>query len=528
METSAQQRQLIASLCNPACYNHPVGQIELIETHISWVLLTGRYAYKLKKGVDFGFLDYSTLEKRHMQCDEELRLNRRTAPKLYLEVLPIGGSASAPQLYTEPAIEYAVKMRQFPQQALLSQLAAQRKLTAGEILALADTIATFHATIAVAAAESPYGTAESVYYPVNENFEQVRQQITVPELCRRLDALEQLNHRFFEQHRALFTQRKAGGYIRDCHGDLHLNNILWLDDAPLLFDCIEFNPALRIIDVISELAFLVMDLEQHGRCDQANLLLNRYLERTGDYAGLPLMPFYLGYRAMVRAKVATLRLGQADINASTREEVVEDFRAYLGLAEGYARPAHPQLLLTHGLSGSGKSSLTQPLLGEPGVVRIRSDVERKRLFGLAAEASSHSEPGQNIYRPEASSRTYQRLHKLAAAALEGGYRVVVDATFLQRAERERFRQLAHQQRVPFTILHFQADAATLQQRVRQREAEGGDASEAGLAVLQQQLAQYHPLGDDEAAETLILDSEAGAECCLAKIRERLARGEGGP
>jgi aminoglycoside phosphotransferase family enzyme/predicted kinase len=516
------QQRLIESLRNPLLYDHAVEQLEIIETHISWVILTGPYAYKVKKGVDFGFLDYSTLKLRQQQCEEELRLNRRTAPSIYLEVVPIGGSVEAPLLHRQPAIEYAVKMRQFPQQALLSRLAARGELGAPEVMALAEMLAAFHASVAVAPPDSPFGTPQTVYHPVAENFTQVRERISNPTLRTRLDALEQTNRRFFEQHRELFTQRKAQGFIRDCHGDLHLNNILLLDGVPLLFDCLEFNPSLRIIDVISELAFLLMDLDEHGRSDLANLLLNHYLELSGDYAGLQLMRFYLGYRAMVRAKVATLRLDQAGLDSTARDVVINDFSAYLTLAEEYAQPTRPQLLIAHGLSGSGKTTLTRQLLTIPGVVRIRSDVERKRLFGLAAQASSHSAPGENIYSAEASHRTYRQLQQLACAALEGGYSVIVDATFLHRTERDRFRQLATEQQIPFTLLHFQASPETLQQRVRDRATQGSDASEADTAVLQQQLAHYQPPGNDEAADTLTLDG--GRDESLRQISEVLQRG----
>jgi predicted kinase len=317
----------------------------------------------------------------------------------------------------------------------------------------------------------------------------------------------------------LLQQRKSDGYIRDCHGDLHLNNILLLDNEPLLFDCIEFNPSLRIIDVISEIAFLMMDLEHRGRADLANLLLNRYLERTGDYGALPLMPLYLGYRAMVRAKVAVLRLGQQGVDEDERQAALHEFGSYLELAEGYARAGRPQLLLTHGLSGSGKTTLTAPLLAEPWLVRIRSDIERKRLFGLKPLASSHSPAGGNIYTPEAGRRTYERLYELAAAALQGGYRVIVDATFLQREQRDRFRRLATTHHIPFTLLDFRADEALLRQRVSQRQAQGGDASEADTDVLQRQLASFQPLAEEELAQALIID--AASENGTALVHELL-------
>lgn len=513
---TTEQQALIQALQNPACYNHAVTQLTMMETHISWVILTGEYAYKIKKGVDFGFLDYSSLEKRHSQCEAELRLNRRTSPQLYLDVVPIGGSASAPQLFQQPAIEYAVKMRQFPQTALLSRLLSEGKLTEDNILGLADQIATFHSQVDVAADDSSYGTPDRVFYPVNENFEQIRALINDDHVQQRLDVLEQHNRRFFEQHREHFKQRKQNGFIRDCHGDLHLNNILLLEGEPMLFDCIEFNPNLRIIDVINEMAFLVMDLELNQRADLANLLLNRYLERNGDYEGLRLMPFYLGYRAMVRAKVALLGLDPKQQDDEQQRAIMDTFLSYLALAEKYAQPAKPQLLITHGLSGSGKTTVSEQLLNEPGVIRLRSDVERKRLFGLDSKDNSQSAPGKGLYTREASRRTYDYLLQLGEAALSGGYTVIVDATFLQQEERLRFRQLAERLHIPFTLLHFQADTDTLQQRVQQRLQQGTDASEADTMVLQQQLEYYTRPGEDEAITQLILNThDAG---CAQRIK----------
>lgn len=519
MTAMQHQQQLIAALHRPSLYDHPVDEVTEFETHISWVLLCGDYAYKIKKAVDFGFLDYSTLEKRKHQCDEELRLNRRTAENIYLGVIPIGGTINTPQLHSEAAIEYAVKMRRFPQQALLTHRVTEGQLGERDIIALADTLFEFHSNIDVADPDSPFGMPDNVYHPVQENFEQVREHITSPSLIKRLESLADQNSRFFVQQHHIFEQRKQGGYVRDCHGDLHLNNILILDDKPQLFDCIEFNPNLRIIDVISELAFLIMDLEEHKLLGLANLLLNHYLERSGDYEGLRLMPFYLSYRAMVRAKVAVLRLAQKGISTEERDAVMEAFNNYLTLAESYAGKRQAHLFITHGMSGSGKTTLTQSLLSEPNLIRIRSDVERKRLFGLSADEASHSSLGKNIYTPEATRQTYDRLRTLSKAALEGGYRVIVDATFLNPSERTAFQQLAEELGIPFTILSFQAPAAALHQRVKDRHRQASDASEADNTVLQHQLDRYQTLRDDEVKTAITINSEE--ENCLAELQSIL-------
>ncbi len=501
----SQQKSVIEWLKTGEGFDHPIDGVEIIETHISWVLLTGRYAYKIKKALNLGFLDYSTLEKRKFQCEEELRLNRRTAPEIYLQLVAIGGTLEQPLVNKEPAIDYMVKMVQFPQQALLTQILAAGELTDADIEKLAETIADFHASIDAAQADSRYGSAEVVNHPVDENFEQIRARISSPALLNRLSMIEQRNHAFSQANRALFEQRKRDGYIRDCHGDLHLNNILLLDGQPRLFDCIEFNPELRIIDVISELAFLVMDLEQHQQAELANLLLNNYLERSGDYEGSRLLRFYLCYRAMVRAKVVTIRLGQSGLTAKEQQDIHHDFDSYLSLAEGYTEPPHPHIYITHGLSGSGKTTLTATLMQRLGAIRIRSDIERKRLFGLKGDEQGDT---ANIYTEEASQRTYQRLADLSVAITQGGYPVIVDATFLKQHERDHFRALADQLGVPFTILHFHAGPEVLTRRIQKRVAMGKDASDADLTVLQGQIKSYRPLGEKEMAETVVIDTEA--------------------
>ncbi|MCW8827008.1 MAG: phosphotransferase, partial [Gammaproteobacteria bacterium] len=300
-ETNAQlqlQRLLLENLQHPNCFDHEIEQFQLIETHISWVLLTGNYAYKMKKAVNFGFLDYATLEKRELQCREELRLNRRTAPDIYLDVIPVGGSVHQPAIDQQPAIEYLVKMKQFPQSTLLSQRLLDHQLNDSDITSLAQAVAHFHAAIEVAGSDSDFGNPQQVIRPIRENFEQISARVDEPALLKRLQQLAQQVEFNFQQLHPILENRKADGFIRDCHGDLHLNNVMLLEEKPLLFDCIEFNPSLRIIDVISEIAFLVMDLEEHDQLQHANLLLNQYLEQSGDYHAIPLLKFYLCYRAM--------------------------------------------------------------------------------------------------------------------------------------------------------------------------------------------------------------------------------------
>ena len=500
------QPALINALLQGKGFDHPVEAVRLIETHISWVLLTGQFAYKIKKPVDFGFLDFSTLEKRHFCCEEELRLNRRLAPNIYLAVLAIHGSAENPCFEGEgEAIEYAVKMQQFPQQAQLDRMLLAGKLTPAEIDAIADMIAGFHQVVAVADPASHFGDSEHVFQPVVENFSQIRDRLPDEQCNKTIQTIEEWSLAAFTQLTAVFTQRKQQGFIRECHGDMHLRNLAWIHDAPIAFDCIEFNPDLRWIDVISEIAFLVMDLQERGQSAFANRFLNDYLEHTGDYAGLAVLKFYLVYRAMVRAKVDIIRATQQGIDTAEQKAAMQDFNAYLQLAQQYIHPQRPVLIITRGMSGSGKSTLTRPLLEQLGAIRIRSDVERKRLFQVQPQHNAGSGIETGIYSATATSQTYQQLASLAAGILAAGQNVIVDATFARAEQRQLFAELAGQKKVAYIILEFTAAADTLRQRIRARTQ---DVSDANLEVLEHQLSVWQPLDPDEQAACVQIDTEA--------------------
>lgn len=492
--------------------------VEMVETHISWVLLAGDYAYKIKKAVDLGFLDFSTLEKRRFYCAEELRLNRRLAPDLYLEVVPIAGSAEHPDLNGPgPAIEYAVKMRRFPQPCLLDQVLLRGELTPETIDAIARSIADFHGRTAISDNESPLGTPERTYQPVAENFAQIRPRLRDEEDLIRLDKLERWSEREYQACSNALAARKAQGLVRECHGDLHLGNMVLLDGEVILFDCIEFSDNLRWIDVISEAAFLSMDLQDRRRPDLASRFLNAYLEQTGDYEGLGVLRYYLVYRTMVRAKVACIRAGQEGLPAGHWTQ----YRNHIELAADFTRPFQPFLAITHGLSGSGKTTVTQSLLEAMSLFRVRSDVERKRLYGLKPEARSSAGTGGGIYSPEANERTYRRLAEVARGIVQSGFSAIVDATFLKRRERTMFRELARELKVSFIILDFAAPENLLRERVKQRMQHGRDASEADIAVLENQLRNSEPLDDSESAVTIEVDTER-AENVQALV-QRLAK-----
>jgi len=516
--------ETIAALRDPACYPHPAEPVELIETHISWVFLAGEYAYKVKKPVDLGFLDFSTLKARRFYCEEELRLNRRTAPELYLGVVPITAGASGPRLGgAGEAIEYALRMRRFPQEALADSMARRGKLRTAQIDAIAAAIAAFHATIPSAPQDSAFGAPEHVAAPALANFEQLRKLDANPGEAVRLERLRAWTVNEGSRLHDVFAARRRGGFVRECHGDLHLRNIVFLEGRPLPFDCIEFDPELRWIDMASEVAFLAMDLLEHGLEAAAWRFLNAYFETTGDYAGVRVLRYYLVYRAMVRAKIACIRAHQPGTGESAQCTSDRQYRDYLVLAESLALPARPAIVLMHGLAGSGKTTIAQAILERIRAVRVRSDVERKRLHGLAAQARTHAAPYAGIYAPETTRLTYDRLKQAVRDIVESGRTAIVDAAFLRRAEREEFRGLAAELEARFLIVWCRASEAALRRRVAQREAAGNDASEAGIEVLENQIATQEPLGADELAHAVPVDSESDETRLQKAIGEIAAR-----
>lgn len=482
---------------------------ELIETHISWVLLSGSFAYKLKKPVNFGFLDFSTLALRKKYCEEELRLNGRLAPQLYLRTAAITGSPLTPGLdgSGEPW-EYAVVMTRFDQSHLLGQKLAEHRLEIGAMDRLADALADFHATVATAGPETPFGRATAVRMPVDENLVSLRS----PDIAgEERELVEQVAAWCESEHARLaatFETRRLAGRIRECHGDLHLGNMVLIDGQIVIFDGIEFSESLRWIDVASEIAFCVMDLEDRGFPEYAHRLLNRYLERTGDY-GLPdVLPYYVVYRATVRAKVAELRRAQDDAGPADQERLRQERREYLQLATRWTKPQLRWLAITFGVSGSGKTCGTQPPVDVCGAIRIRSDVERKRLFGHDAESATPDAELPRLYSEEASARTYDRLALLTREVLAAGFPVIVDATFLKQHERTPFHRIAAEHGLRLIIIEFTAPVSELIRRVNLRRATSTDASDATGDVVRQQLNSTEPFTAVERKTADILDGSA--------------------
>lgn len=513
---------LIAALQNPALYPHPVDGFQIIETHISWVLLTGPFAYKIKKPVDFGFLNFTELSAREHFCQEELRLNQRLTQGLYLEVLPIGGSASAPELGgTGPAIEYALKMRQFPQSQLLSEVQARGELSEAHIDALAKQIADFHAQTPAVPASHPLCSPAAIVAPMRQNFAQIRPMLSDNADLAQLDALEAWTEASFARLEPLLAKRAANGSIRECHGDIHLGNATLLDDQVVLFDCIEFNEPFRLIDIASDAAFLAMDLEDRGLKAHARRFVNAWLEHNGDYAALELLNFYKAYRALVRAKVALFSLAH-QTDAVQKAVTLRQYRNYANLAESYSSIPSPFLAITHGVSAVGKSHVAMRLVEALGAIRLRSDVERKRLFGEQNDADL-GQLSAGIYSHDASVATYKRLQQLADAALHAGFPVVIDATYLKRTQRQAACDVAEASGVPFLILDCAAPDNIIAGWLEQRQAAGLDPSDASMAVVHAQQASREALSDEELTHSKRVDTHESAslDSLIERIRQRL-------
>ena len=502
-------RPLPEALRDPRCYGPGVDSVRLVETHISWVFLTGRYAYKVKKPVKLPFVDFSTLSRRKHFCEEELRVNRRFAPELYRRVVPIGGSLAAPRVGRRPAFEYAVEMREFPFDARLDRQLAAGGVPRAAFGELGRRLAELHTRLP----RARRAAAEEISAAALRNIDEL-EGVTAGGDRRALAALRAWTEGACERLEPVFARRAASGAHRECHGDLHLQNLLWRDGKIVAFDALEFDRKLRDIDVISEIAFLAMDLRAHERTDLAYELLSRYLETGGDYGGVDVLPFYLVYRALVRAKVAAIKAAQSAAEG-------HDAERYLATAAELSARGRPLLVITHGLSGSGKTTVTDELVSFLPAIRARSDLERKRLHGLEPLARSGSALGAGLYGAAESRKTYAALAEIADGLLRNGQNALIDATFLRRSERLDFLQIAAANAARFAILDCAASPAELRRRVGERARKGRDASEADMAVLEHQLATVEPLDRAERRHAVTVDTERDIR--YAKVAARLRK-----
>lgn len=479
----------IKALLQPDLYDHEVKKLQLIQTHISWVVLTGPFAYKIKKPINLGFLDFTTLEQRLFYCSEEMRLNKRFAPQLYLDVVAISERDDTVSFSdSNHIVDYAIKMHQFEQHQQLDKMLDAGLLQHHHIVQLAKNIVEFHQQCPIAYAATSYGKAQSVLHPMQENFRHLHQLVSDQKSLHLVKQIECWYKNQIITLTPLFEARKQQGFIRECHGDLHSRNLVVLNDNIVAFDCIEFSKELRWIDVFSDIAFVIMDLDFRQQTHFSTRLLNNYLEETGDYFGLSVLRFYLVYRSMVRAKVEAI-----SANQNKYDSIGKACHQYLDLASHYTESKTPTLIITYGLSASGKSTLSKQLSESLSGIIIRSDVERKRLFGKISNG---------LYSQESIQQTYQYLLKQSEMIINCGYSLIVDATFLAYKHRQQFLHIAEKLNVTFIILNLKVSAEILRQRIQNREQ---DVSDADLTVLEHQIQNRDALKITEQSYVIDVD-----------------------
>lgn len=502
-------------LLTPTAFPHPVTQLKVLETDVSWVILTGRFAYKVTKAVREDGIDAATAVQRHHLCLEALRLNRRLAPDVYLDVvaitredrrLRIGGPG--------PTVEYAIKMQQFDASQYLSVLLDSGTVSDGEIVELARRLARFHSNAAKAARSPHYEYTEQLRKSVLGNLALLISHIDTETILPTIGSVIDWTHDYLHDSLATLRTREASGFIRECHGDLHARNIVLWQDQLTPLHCVEFDPTLRWIDVMSDVAFLVMDLAAHDRRDLAYTFLDAYLETSGDYEGVRAFAFYAVYRALVRAMVDSLSVEHAERGDALRLRM----RKRVKTASEFMERPGPALIVMHGPSGSGKSWLSGQLIQKLEAVCIRSDVERQRIANAHTVDSCAADPKRDLYTPEINHRTYARLVECAENCLEGGVNTIVDAAFLKSADRSKFYDLARRRGIPYVILSCEPDHAALTQPIERRIRAGSETSNTGISALKQQLQLMDPLSKEEQSHLIAADTTRPA----AEVRAQIA------
>lgn len=507
----------LAPLLTAEAYPHEVREIRLVETHISWVLLTGDLVYKIKRPVRYPFVDLRSARTRKFLCEEEVRLNRRFAPELYEGVVPVTAEDGVTRIGGKgEAIEHAVRMRQFERSGELAVLLAESRIGPEELRTFGRALATIHQGLP-ADVNGPFGSLASVRESLLGNVEQIGTIVERGGLPPPAAGLSERMEQLLEKHSGTIAARKPSGHVRECHGDLHCGNVVRHGGRLVAFDCLEFEPAFRWIDVAHEIAFLYMDLVRRGGAPHAAAFLGSYLEASGDPGAARLVRLYGAHCALVRAKVAAL---SASAESREEDEAHKDYAAYLGCAEQFLRADRPALILMSGLSGSGKTWVATRLAPEIGAMHLRSDVERKRLAGVSEHASTQSAVGGGAYVSGMNAQTYRRLAEGARDVLAGGLSAIVDATFQRREDRAIFVRLADEAGVPLTLVRCRAPDAVLEARIRERARAGSDASEADIGVLNWQRAHYEAIHPEEGLT--VIDADTTRDSVVMDVKNELA------
>lgn len=508
-------RTMIKSLLKREAYPEPTLSVEMVQTHVSWIFLTDTHAYKVKKPVDFGFLNFSTIDRRRFYCNEEVRLNRRLCPEIYEGVVEVRETPAGAAFHGEgPVIDYAVRMRRLPAERMLDRLVAKGDISSADMANVARIIADFHRNAPTSPAISVYGQLDRIMFNWQENFEQM---VTFEDTTLSAEELAMIRtwaSSFAAENADLFDQRVAEGFIRECDGDIHLENICMTDGKVCIFDCIEFNERFRCCDTAADVAFLLMDLDYHGRHDLAEVVIAAYREASGDNGMMELIDFYKIYRAFVRGKVESFRLNDGGIDLHERELARGRAVRYFRLARGYIerRRLRPTLFITCGVMGSGKSSLAGQLAFELGIACFNSDVIRKRLAGIRPDTPAPADYGTGLYDRQTGTATYAELLRLADTELGAGRSVIIDASFMRRADRAECSALAGRRSAACVILHVVCGEPELRRRLTERSTSGTSVSDGRVELLDRQLQEFEP--PDTGEGRLITVTSAGEPAFL--------------
>jgi uncharacterized protein len=498
--------QLLEQLADPAAYPESTARVEVVQTHISTIFLTGGHAYKVKKPVDFGFLDYTTLERRRRFCAEEVRLNSRLAPDVYLGVVPIvvrDGRA----LVDGPgeAVEYAVKMVRLPEERMLRRVLARGEATAATVADIARRLAAFHDAAESGPRIADFKRLAGVKFNCDENFAQTQKYVGTVIPARAFARISTGTGLFLRRNAALFERRADSGRVRDGHGDMHVDSIC-VTDPVRIFDCIEFNERFRYADVAEEVAFLAMDLEYLGHDDLARAFVRAYVDASGDEELPRLLDFYKAYRAYVRGKVNAFQLDDPGLTPDARAASAANATRYFELALRYVEAFNPQrLFVTCGLTGSGKSVLARALGERWAVEVVRSDVVRKELLGLAPAERRHVPYGHGEYSSAMTDATYEEMVRRAETLLAAGHSVALDGCFIKREQRRVATTMAERSGVPYLLLECRTDDDVVRERLARRVAKGATVSDGRWEIYCGQRREFEPPDELPAAARVALD-----------------------
>jgi len=513
--------EIVQALLETKAYPETPTKVEMVQTQMSFVFFAGDYVYKIKKPVNLGYLDYTTLEKRKFFCEQEIQLTRRLCASTYIGVVPVTRDKSGISINGKgETIEYAVKMRRLPQDSMMDVLLSKNQVSPEMIKRVAEKLVKFHQSTQTSARISLFGTLGTIKQNTEENFTQTEKYFGRTVTQEQFRRIKEYTDNFVKKFASLFDKRVMEGRIRDCHGDLHAAHICITDDI-CIYDCIEFNERFRYCDVASEVTFLAMDLDHYGRADLAHLFVNSYTERSEDKELKELLGFYKCYRAYVRAKVNCFKVDDPHISEAERQETLEIARSYFDLAEFYTRPK-PVLLITTGLVGTGKTVLAQALAKRLGLAVISSDVFRKQLASIPVSEHHFEEFASGIYSTDFTRKTYDTMFSEAKSILTEGGSVILDASFIKAEERLKAKELAGETGANFFIIECSLDEERIKQRLAQRLKEGSP-SDGRWEIYEPQKKRFEPVAEVPPANHIVVDTSENADQMVRQIKAKILK-----